>query len=141
MGKIYTAECFNCNKIYNFDVGIGIIYSKKDLLNYENDFNLLTLFNEKNRIKELEDILKSQKYDLLNGYGHKIMICDTCKNLYSRFIFTLVDNDNNNFTPKYKCHTCRKKLREILEEEILNIEVECPICRNKMKFHLSGEWN
>ena len=141
MGKVYTAECSKCTRIYNFDVGISSLYSKNILLDENSEFNLLTLFKEKNRKEQLAEILKNKKYNLLDGYGHKIMICDTCKNLYSRFTFTLIDDDKNIFDTVYKCHSCRKKLRELTNEEILNNIFECPNCKNKIKFHISGEWN
>ncbi len=141
MGKVYTAECSKCNRIYNFDVGISNLYNKDTLLNYNNEFNLLTLFKERNRKEQLVGILKDKSHKLSDGYGHKILICDTCNNLYSRFIFALIDNDDNVFAPKYKCHTCRRKLRELTNDEILNNIFECPNCKNKIKFHISGEWN
>lgn len=141
MGTIYTAECNECNRIYNFDVGIGDVYEQETLININSDFNLISLFKEKNRKNDLINILENKKYELLNDYGHKILICDTCKNLYSRFTFNLVDNENDVFQTKYRCHKCRKKLRALKSDEILNNTFECPNCKNKIKFHISGEWN
>ena len=141
MGKVYTAECLNCNRIYNFDVGIGSLYNYNNLVNFDSEFNLLYLFKERNRKEQLSNIIKNGTHKLEDGYGHKILICDTCKNLYSRFTFNLIDNENNNFETKYKCHTCRRKLRELTTDEILNDTFECPNCKNEIKFHISGEWN
>ncbi len=141
MGIVYTAECSKCNRIYNFDVGISPLYNKNILLDYNSEFNLLSLFKEKNRKEQLANILKNKSYSLLDGYGYKITICDTCKNLYPRFTFTLIDDNGNVFETKFKCHSCRKKLRELKTEEILNNIFECPNCKSKIKFHISGEWN
>lgn len=58
MGRIYTAECRKCNRIYNFDVGISKIYNISKLLDLNSDLNLLNLFNEKNRKEELRQILE-----------------------------------------------------------------------------------
>lgn len=58
MGRIYTAECRECNRIYNFDVGISKIYNISKLLDLNSDLNLLNLFNEKNRKEELRQILE-----------------------------------------------------------------------------------
>ena len=52
MGRIYTAECRECNRIYNFDVGISKIYNISKLLDLNSDLNLVNLFNEKNRKEE-----------------------------------------------------------------------------------------
>ena len=41
MGQIYTAECHECNRIYNFDVGISRLYGSDKLLDLNSDFNLL----------------------------------------------------------------------------------------------------
>lgn len=142
MGKVYTAECNHCNRIYNYDTGISKLYDSKTLTDVRSDFNLLTLFKEKKRREELLNILKSNKYVLVNGYGHKIFICDTCKQLYSRFYFKLENTDfNTKFETKYLCHKCRKKLRMLTDEEIITKEFECYYCKGKIKFHESGEWN
>lgn len=140
MGRIYTAECRECNRIYNFDVGISKIYNISKLLDLNSDLNLLNLFNEKNRKEELRQILERKNCELLENYGHKIMICDTCKYMYSRFLFTIKEGENK-FSPKYLCHNCRKKLRELTDYEILNDVFQCQYCKNKIKFHKSGEWN
>ena len=58
IGRIYTAECRECNRIYNFDVGISKIYNISKLLDLNSDLNLLNLFNEKNRKEELRQILE-----------------------------------------------------------------------------------
>ena len=140
MGKVYTALCSNCNRLYNFDVGISSLYDATNLTDINSEFNLFTLFKEKKRKEQLEQILKSKTYNIKDDYGHKILICDTCKNLYSRFTFTLI-NDKDVFETKFKCHTCRKKLRELTDDEILNNTFECPNCKSEIKFHISGEWN
>ena len=44
MGTIYSAVCKNCNRLYNYDEGIGFAYSKDILLNLNNEFNILTSF-------------------------------------------------------------------------------------------------
>ena len=140
MGQSYTAECHECNRIYNFDVGISKLYSSERLLNLNSDFNLLKLFKERNRKEELQQILERGNCELLEGYGHKIVICDTCKCMYSRFLFNLKE-ENNVFSPKYLCHNCRRKLRELTNDEILNDVFKCQYCENNIKFHKSGEWN
>lgn len=140
MGQIYTAECHECNRIYNFDVGISRLYGSDKLLDLNSDFNLLKLFKEKNRKEELRQILERGKCELLDGYGHKIVICNRCKSMYSRFLFTLKEGDNE-FSPKYLCHNCRRKLRELTDHEILNDIFQCQYCKNSIKFHKSGEWN
>ena len=67
-------------------------------------------------------------------------ICDTCGRIYSRFIFKL-SYGNNIFTPKYKCHECRKKLRVLNEKEILSENYKCPNCNNEIQFEESGLWD
>jgi len=141
MGKVYSGNCNECNKLYNYDVGIGSAYDSEILLNINSDFNLLNLFTEKNRKEELRNILKTGEYKLEENYGHKMCICDTCGAIYSRFIFNLCNNDGISFAPKYRCHTCRKKLRVLKEEEILNQKFICQNCKKEIEFYLSSEWN
>ena len=141
MGKVYTAECGKCKRIYNFDVSISDLYNKNTLLDYNSEFNLLNLFKEKKRKPQLEQILKDKSYNLLDGYGHKILLCETCKQLYSRFVFTLYNDKQEIFETTFRCHTCRRKLKVLDTSEIMDDIYECPYCNNKMKFHISGEWN
>lgn len=142
MGKIFTAECSSCNRLYNFDVGIGNIYSKDILFNINSDFNLMTLFKEKKRKEELLKLLNPIKYNLQDDYGHNVFICDTCKNLYSRFSFTILDDKNEKiFATKFRCHKCRKTLRLIKEDDLLHETFKCPNCNNDIHFHISGKWN
>lgn len=140
MGTIYSAVCKNCNRLYNYDEGIGFAYSKDILLNLNNEFNILTLYKEKKRKQELIEIIKSGNYTLEDDYGEKMCICDTCGRIYSRFIFKL-SYGNNIFTPKYKCHECRKKLRVLNEKEILSENYKCPNCNNEIQFEESGLWD
>lgn len=141
MGKVYSGVCNECNKLYNYDVGIGPAYNIDNLLNINSELNLSNLFAERNRKEELIKILKSGQYKLDEDYGHKMCICDTCGAIYSRFIFKLYDDDSNCFMTKYKCHTCRRKLRVLSEEEILNQNFICQSCKKEIKFYLSSEWN
>ena len=141
MGKIYTAICKNCNRLYNYDVGIGMAYSKNILLDLNNEFNILKLYKEKNRKEELINILKNKNYELKEGYGEKMCICDTCGKIYSRFIFKIIYEDDKEFFPTYKCHDCRKKLRTLKEDEILNLNYKCTYCNKKITFFESGSWD
>ncbi len=141
MGVIYTARCNNCNKIYNYDVGIGLIYSENTLLDLNSEFNILSLFKEHNRKEELINLIKNHECHLENGYGQKICKCDTCGGLYSKFVFKLKTEDGKEFTTKYRCHTCRRKLRTLTEEEILKEKNICPICKNEIVFYESGTWD
>ncbi len=141
MGKTYSSICNECNKLYNYDVGIGSAYSIDNLLNINSEFNLSNLFAERNRKEDLINILKSGCYKLEDDYGHKMCICDTCGAIYSRFIFKLYNSDNEIFSPKYKCHTCRRKLRVLENDEILNQKFICQSCKKEISFYLSSEWN
>ena len=141
MGKVYTCVCNECNKLYNYDVGIGDAYNEKDLLNIDSELNLLNLFAEKKRKEELNNILKEGQYKLNENYGHKMCICDTCGAIYSRFIFQLSNDEGKIFAPKYKCHTCRRKLRVLEDTEITNQSFICQSCKKEIKFYLSSEWN
>lgn len=141
MGNIYTAQCSSCQKIHNFDVGVGMAYDKNIILNISNKFNLLTLYKERNKINILKEILEKGNFILDEDYGHKICICDTCKGLFSRFIFELKLEDGTIFSPKYKCHECRKKLRVLTEKEILDNTFNCSQCNNEIKFYQSGNWD
>lgn len=140
MGQIYSAMCKHCNRLYNYDVGIGFAYSKNILLDLNNDFNILNLYKERNRKEELINILKNKNYELKEGYGEKMCICDTCGRIYSRFIFN-IKHDDKEFFPKYKCHKCRKKLRTLSEDEILNNKYKCSNCGHDIVFYESGNWD
>lgn len=142
MGKIITAECEKCNRLFNFDIGIGNIYKKEILMDISNSFNLLNLFKENKRKNELSNLLLSDNCFLKEDYGHSVFICDTCSKLYSRFSFSLINSDNNViFEPIFKCHDTKRTLRKLSEDDLLNNTFKCPYCNNNIKFHISGYWN
>lgn len=142
MGKIITAECKSCNRLFNYDVGIGDVYTKDYLINFNSDFNLFKLYKTTNNKKHIINLLKSSKYSLSDDYEHCVYICDTCKGLFSRFYFKIIDENNNiAFEPLYKCHETRRTLRKLSEDELENNLFKCPYCKNDIKFHVSGYWN
>ena len=144
MGRIITAICDDCNRIFNFDEGIGKAYTKKRLLDMNNSFNLTTLYYKRTEKQKLEfkDMLLSGMWKLSDDYGHRVAVCLTCNQLYPRFYFKLINEDVDKiFEPKFKCHTCRRKLKLMNDDELFNEKHYCPYCKKEIKFYVSGEWN
>lgn len=123
MGESYKCKCSNCKKKFEFIEGVGFFGNPFILMNINNENNLLSYYKNGINRKKLEDILKSQKYDLDNNYGYKTYQCPSCKNISNNFYFKLLKREHKEkFVSKYKCEKCQRTLK------ITNKIEKCPIC-------------
>ncbi|MBY7026288.1 hypothetical protein HYI08_13885 [Clostridium botulinum] len=140
MGRRYTIKCSNCNYNKRLTLGIGMLYSTKNVF-YKNDFNnskpmLETLVRSK-RIKENALKLIDSGGIPNENYKHNVYCCTNCNEIYSRFYFCIV-SEGKVYEPEYHCSKCKRilnKVRIISEKDNLKIFDEhkeyswkCPIC-------------
>ncbi|ACD23505.1 hypothetical protein CLL_A2077 [Clostridium botulinum B str. Eklund 17B (NRP)] len=140
MGRRYTIKCSNCNYNKCLTLGIGMLYSTKNVF-YKSDFNnskpmLETLVRSK-RIKE--NVLKLIDSGGIpsENYKHNVYCCTNCNEIYSRFYFCII-SEGKVYEPEYHCSKCKRilnKVRIISEKDNLKIFDEhkeyswkCPIC-------------
>ncbi|NFH70750.1 hypothetical protein FDC35_16060 [Clostridium botulinum] len=140
MGRRYTIKCSNCNYNKRLALGIGMLYSTKNVF-YKNDFNnskpmLETLVRSK-RIKENALKLIDSGGIPSENYEHNVYCCTNCNEIYSRFNFCII-YEGKVYEPEYHCSKCKRILNKvgiISEKDNLKIFDEhkeyswkCPIC-------------
>lgn len=127
MGQGITIDCQSCEYIKILWVGKGFMYSSLE--------RVINQVSPKRREMVL-DILHNKDVHKVN-YGHKLFQCPKCHNLESRFDFSIMYNDNQKYSPYFRCHECQAKLDPV-QEPIDN--VLCPKCGRKDLTEFTTLW-
>jgi ssDNA-binding Zn-finger/Zn-ribbon topoisomerase 1 len=129
-----------CDYTKDFRIGIGMMYSPQNLIDFESDFALLlNLIRSKKAISHIKELLNSKNALIADNYGHEIYRCPKCGEFYERF-FIHLDYDGGSFEVEYKCTRCKHVLNPIdyeikdgngREEKEINLKkYPCPKCGN-----------
>ena len=138
MGSSYGISCRECDYTKNFKMGIGMMYSPENLIDFEAQFPMLPhLIRSKKMLAHIKGLLGEKNAVIADGYGHKIYRCQKCGEFYERFYIHL-NYGGDSFEVEYKCTKCKVALRTIdydvtgvdgWEEKEINIEkYPCPKC-------------
>lgn len=138
MGSTYEISCRKCDYRKWFSVGIGMMYSPENLINFRSQFGLLpSLIRSKKTVDIIKGLLREKNAIIADNYGHAIYCCPKCGEFYERF-FMHLDYVGGTFEPEYKCTKCKKKLKQVNDdlslEEVLNgkesylMHYKCPKC-------------
>jgi len=97
----------------DFNIGIGMMYSPQNLIDFESEFALLPhLIRSKKSLTCIKELLIENNGVIADGYGHKIYRCPKCGEFYERF-FIHLDYDGGCFEVEYKCTNCKAVLRPL----------------------------
>ena len=129
-GAIYT--CKKCGTTKNIFTGNGMVsFCEEQLFDFNNKYGNIISRCITDRIQNLEELRKFLKLDnmkIMKNFEDEVYICDNCKNITTKFKFTLVA-DTKRFRPIYNCELCNHKLRPVSKKEEYNII--CPKCGDK----------
>ena len=137
MGTSYGISCRECNYKKTFMVGIGMIYSPQNLIDFESKHALLpSLIKSKKAVIYIKELLNGENA-VITDYNYKVYRCPKCGEFYERF-FIHLDYDGGRFEVEYKCPKCKVALKSIdyngkkvdrWKEKEINLEkYPCPKC-------------
>ncbi len=138
MGSSYNIGCKECDYNKSFHIGIGMMYSPHNLMDFESEFALIpSLIRSKKTVAQIKELLNNKGAVIANDYGHEIFRCPRCGEFYERF-FIHLDYDGGSFEVEYKCSKCKTKLKQIdyeaaevtgwVERKINLQKYPCPKC-------------
>lgn len=138
MGSSYGISCTECDYSKSFTIGIGMRYSRQNLMDFESQFALLpNLISSKEVLTQIIELINEKGGIITDDYGHEIYRCPKCGEFYERF-FLHLDYDNGSFEIEYKCPKCKTNLQKIhekvengnryIKKEINLKKYPCPQC-------------
>lgn len=132
MGEKILYLCTDCGNSFSIDFGIGMLFSPENLLDKNYKYNLLEVCKNENMYNflELKEFFEKNDDLTIENYGYIPYICGNCKEIKSKFNFTLISQrEQKEFKPIYICEKCGKNLISFSNEEIKNLS--CPKCQSK----------
>ena len=148
MGSSYSISCKVCDYSKNFKVGIGMMYSPSNLLDFDNEFALIpNLIRSKKSVSYIKKLVEEKNVVIADNYRHAIYHCPKCSEFYERF-FIHLDYENGSFEVEYKCTKCKTVLETIGNDinltdywgkkDISLEKYKCPRCGNFSLFEGLG---
>lgn len=137
MGSSYGVECRECSYAKEFMLGVGMMYSPGNLLDFDSEFAMLpSLIRSKKTVQQIRELVEEKEATLSEDYGHKVFRCPKCGQFYGRFYIRL-EYPGGSYDVEYKCSRCKKKLEPVPEyggeddwsEQLIDLtQFPCPQC-------------
>lgn len=138
MGTSFEVYCLSCDYNKNFQIGIGMMYSPYNLLDFSSELALLPrLIHSEKKITHIKELVIGKNAQIADEYGHEVYRCIKCGEFYERFYLSL-EYDGGSYKISYECPKCEVELERIsynnnedddLEVKSINFDkYPCPKC-------------